>query len=236
MKSKILLLLTIISFKSFAQDSLAVKKDSLKTTFFSFTPKTKNVGKVNGLTIGAGLNSFLFEGGSIKKVNGLNIEINPLSSLIFLAPKEPDLPEEATYKINGINLSTGNLESSINGLNIIGFYNIGYKTNGITTCLFINYTTYLNGIHFSGMTNSAVRSNGIKVSLLSNYSQKMNGLQFAFSNEAEILKGISVGVFNKSTDFKGIQLGVFNKTNKNKGLQLGFWNINNKRSMPFINW
>lgn len=255
MKTKILMLMAMIAFKSFSQDSLTVNKDSLKTRMFCFTPKFKNVDKVNGLTIGAGLRLRPFgKNNCITKVNGLNIEINPLAPImvLFADPSRIKFDKKSAITINGINMSTGSVSETLkingfsaslfmiyhtnNGISAAALYNYSCTSNGIQIALLGNGAEKINGIQIGGFGNGADRFNGLQFAFIANDSEKMNGMQMAFFNNADTFNGVQLGVFNYATTYTGIQLGIFNKSDKYKGLQLGFWNINSKRSMPFLNW
>jgi len=218
MKIKILVVLLVFSATVFAQ------QDHLKTTLFSFTPKTNGVQEVNGLAIGLGLN--MSEKNSIQKINGLNIEINPLSIfiLMFDDPERRGLLNPPTVSVNGLSIGTGhsNMNENIAYSGVaISLFNAGYSCNGISVNGICNYTSQLNGIHLSG---------------ISNMSKSANGMFVAFSNYSENMNGIQIGFLNKTQNFNGLQIGIFNKSTTQKGIQIGFWNSNKKRSMPFINW
>lgn len=236
MKSKFLILFLSISISGFSQEN--VGNDSLKTVLFSFTPRTKKVQKINGLAIGLGYD--LFEKNTIKKVNGLNIEVNPLVPLFILFddPGRRGFAEQPTIKINGLSLGTGH---SITQENIaftgvaVALSNSGYSCNGISVNGFYNFSTKMNGLHVSGIANVCKNMNGLSVAF-ANSSEKLNGIQVGALNDADYFKGIQLGLYNHSTKYKGIQIGLVNKTKSQQGLQVGFWNINNKRSFPFLNW
>lgn len=217
MKAKFLFLLMMFTLNGFTQNDT-------KTTFFSITPRSSGNLKVNGLALGLGLN--MSENNSIKSVNGMNIEVNPLSIfiLMFDDPSRRGFQETPTLHVNGLNIGTGhsnmNEDIAYSGISI-SLFNAGYSCNGISINGIYNYSTKLNGLHLS---------------LLSNDSKFANGMFVAFSNNSQQLNGIQIGVLNNSQSFKGIQIGIINKCKTQKGLQIGFWNSNNKRSMPFLNW
>lgn len=221
MKKIFLLSMLIIALNSEGQER---KNDSLCTTIFSLTPRTSKELKVNGIAIGAGLN--ISENNSIQKINGLNIEVNPLSLLIlmFADPEREGFSDSPTVFVNGLSIGTGhsnqNEDIAYSGLEI-SLFNASHSCNGVSVNGIYNYASKLNGIHISTLLNYSKNANGLFVSI-SNHSEKMNGFQ--------------LGVINYADDFKGLQIGVFNRSKQQKGLQIGFWNINAKRSMPFINW
>jgi hypothetical protein len=218
MKTKILFGLLVFSLTVFGQ------QESLKTAVFSLTPRTKNVDKVNGLSLGMGFS--ISQKSSIKEINGLNVEVNPLSLIIVLFddPSRRGFSTSSTLSINGLSIGSGhsnqNDEVAYTGLEI-AMFNTGFACNGISINGFYNYSVKLNGIHFSGIAT---------------ISKTANGLFIAVNNNSETMNGLQLGLINKSIHFNGLQLGIFNKSKSQKGLQVGFWNINNKRSMPFINW
>lgn len=218
MRTRFLIFLLTATLSVFAQD------DAISSTVFSLTPRGNKDVRVNGLAIGAGLN--ISEHNTIKQINGLNIEVNPLSLLIvmFDDPSRRGFSESATATINGISIGTGhsnqNEDIAYNGLEV-SLFNTSHSCNGISINGIYNYATNMNGIHVTSLLNYSKNANGLFLSF-SNYSEKSNGLQIGFLNTAET--------------FKGIQIGILNKTKNQKGLQIGFWNINSKRSTPFLNW
>ncbi len=227
----------IFSIFCFGQDTLKIATDTLETRIFIFTPRSKKVSKVNGLTFGLGVNSIIVEESSIKKINGINLEVNPISILLmmFADPSRINFSENPDYSGNGLNISSGNFNNArINGLNISCF-NMSNSNNGISISGFYNYSKKINGLHISGLSNYSEKSNGLNISLF-NESETMNGLQIGARNQSNNINGLQIGLYNKSVNHIGIQIGLFNFTNKIKGLQLGFWNVNGKRSMPFLNF
>lgn len=218
MNKRFLIFLFLVSLSVFSQN------DSISSTVFSLTPRSNKDLRVNGIAIGLGIN--MGDENTLSQINGLNIEINPLSILILMFddPSRRGFSESSTATISGISLSSGhsnqNEDIVYNGLQL-SLFSAGHSCNGISLNGFFNYATNMNGIHGS---------------FLLNYSKKSNGLFVSFSNYSEINNGLQVGVFNKTENFYGVQLGVINKTKKQKGLQIGLWNINSKRSMPFLNW
>ncbi len=229
MKKYLYILLFVCGF-SFSQD-FSQKKE--KAIFFSFTPKNEKVRKVNGLAIGAGID--VFEEGSIKKINGLNIELNPLGIFYFMFANPTSFNEEALVTINGLNISGGNQNSTkVNGL-VISFINISHASNGVSVNGTYTHVAKLNGLHVSGISNSSKISNGMFLSLF-NDSESLSGFQLGLTNRADIFKGLQVSIVNRSKNSTGVQIGLFNLSKVHKGLQIAFWNSNDKRSMPFINW
>lgn len=226
------LVLIFVSGFSFSQnDSLS---NNLRTSVFSFTPKTKTIGKVNGLTFGFGIESFI-NNPTIKKVNGLNLEVNPLSVLIVLFADPRGFPKTESCVINGLHISSGNLsDSKINGVALSAF-NINHSINGFSVNGIYSYAKELNGFHISGIYNKSETANGVTIAFI-NESESMKGFQLGAFNQAKALSGFQLGLYNNSFASKGLQIGLINVSKKHKGLQIGLWNINHKRSMPFINW
>lgn len=236
MKTKFLIFLLALPFCANSQEN--VSKDSLKTVIFSLTPRTKKVQQVNGLAVGLGFD--IDDDNKIKKVNGINLEIDPLTILylMFDDPSRRGFPQEPTIKINGLNIGTGHSNQCENvaytGLSV-SLINTGFSCNGISVNGFYNYATKMNGLHISVIANVSKNINGIGFSF-SNNTENLNGIQIGVFNDADYFKGIQLGVVNKSSQYKGVQIGLINKTKSQKGVQLGFWNINKKRSFPFLNW
>jgi hypothetical protein len=229
---KNLLSILLVSVSCFAQQT-----DTLKTTVFSFTPVSKKIDRVNGLALGVGLALELKPAKPVT-VNGLNLEINPLSPLIvlFLDPdyKYNDAP---VATVNGLHISTGGFmrNAALNGLGI-ALYSIGAKSNGMSITGIYNANRVMNGLHISGMVNSSQTARGLFIATF-NYSENFGGLMLGGYNRADYFKGLSLGVAN--VDYKemsGVQIGLFNRSKKVTGLQIGLWNINEKRSLPFINF
>ncbi len=205
---------------------------------FCFTPRSLKVNQVNGIAIGMGL--VATQQSSLQKVNGLDIEINPLSPLLFLFadPRNSGYPDKPTVVVNGLDISTGRHNSNgnvaINGLNINAL-NAGYRTNGISISGFYNYQTESNGLTVSGLSIDTKYSRGVTIATF-NMVENMSGLQIGAYNVVKVGKGLQIGLLNIADSRKGVQIGLFNKSGNSKGAQIGFWNINNKRSFPFFNW
>ena len=219
MITRFLMLLIVVS------QSLNAQQDSIAVSLFSLTPRTNKTIIVDGIALGAGIN--MAQNNSIKKINGLNLEINPFSILVFLFDdsSKRGFSESATVAINGLSMGTGhsnqNQSVAYSGV-MFSFFNVGHSCTGFSFNVMYNNVTRLDGLHLSLLSNYSKESCGLMISLVSNYSETMNGVQ--------------IGIWNQADSFKGVQIGLVNKSNKQKGLQIGFWNSNNKRSMPFINW
>ena len=186
----------------------------------------------------AGLNLGIFDDYQKQKITGMNIQLNPITLIYLLAPKEIEVPKEGdeTVSINGIHISTGGMMGgkALNGLGL-SMYHVAQETNGVTLTGFNNNSGKLNGVHISGLSNSAEQANGLSISL-SNEAEKLNGIQIGLVNELGTGNGLQIGLYNRSTKLKGAQIGLINKTKNKKGFQLGFWNKNAKRTLPLINF
>ncbi len=242
------MLLLFVLQSANAQDSIndiPLKSVKTHTQFFSLSPISKKVDKVNGLVFGVGH----VENRSISNqtINGLNIEANPAPAVgafmafltimelpnIIKKNKVPDslknsddylkihnLEHTPHLKINGINFSTGCFftTTSMNGLNI----SAGNKFNDF------------NGLSITALGTIADKQNGIAIGIY-NANNALLGSTIGVFNQSYNLKGLHIGFINQARNNRGLQVGILNKSNS-KGLQLGLWNVNNKRSMPFINW
>ena len=219
MKAKFLIVLVFgLSLAAIAQDTA----HQPVTRIFSFSPMPRKTDKVNGVVVGITHNRF----NDLNKplaINGLNLEINPLTPLILLF-LDPELARDDRVFLvhNGLHISTGGYAGSItqNGLGI-SVYNIVAASNGVSVAGVYNVTDTLNGLHISGLFLSAKRARGLLIAPI---------------NKVEDGKGLQVGLYNKAGAFTGVQIGLFNQTGRTKGLQIGLWNKNTRRSLPFINF
>ncbi|MGQ2982197.1 LA_2272 family surface repeat-containing protein [Flavobacterium sp.] len=212
MKTKLSLLFLLLSAAGFAQGRAQV---------FSFTPLSQNVVEVNGLALGVG---HWFGSPNGATINGINIEINPVSPffILFQDPSRGARSGESSVDVNGLHLAVGGFSGngSVNGLGI-SLYNIGYGCNGVSLTGLYNAGDTLNGLHISGLANIADNGVGVIISPF---------------NVADQFTGVQVGLSNYSESFTGVQIGLFNRTKEQSGLQVGLWNRNGKRSLPFVNW
>lgn len=228
LKTILLLLVTVTGFTQ-------QKADTLHSQVFSFSPASRKVEKVNGLCLGVGHG---LSDRTPKKVNGLNLEINPLTPLIILF-QDPDRVHHDSLQmtVNGLHLSAGGFSGRIklNGVGI-SVYNIAYATNGFSVTGLYNVNIKLNGLHVSGLSNSAEEARGLLVAGVNN-ADDFGGACVGVCNRSVDTKGLSIGLVNiNENKMTGLQIGIFNKTGNSRGLQIGLWNINSKRSLPFINW
>lgn len=225
MKTKLFLIIAII-FNSlmFCQDSLKANEQEVR--IIAVTPLNYDITKVNGLAIGLGFDpKYLFKDDDlteIQKVNGLNLEVNPLGLMYLLFYNPPRAQDEELIKVNGLNISSAG-------------YLRGVSHNGVSVSLY-NYGHTMNGVMGSLSSFDIEKGKGIFIAPLSVSSKEMKGLSFSAVNDTEILRGFQIGLVNRNIDGKGLQFGLVNRSSKMKGLQIGFWNKNGKRTLPLINF
>ena len=231
MKTRILVLLLLVTITGFAQKHA----DTLHSQVFCLSPASAKVEKVNGMALGIG---HFWSSNLPKKINGFNLEINPLTPIIvmFQDPDRTDI-DSLRMTVNGLHLSTGGFAGGIklNGVGV-SVYNISYASNGFSITGLYNVTRQLNGFHISGLYNEADKARGLLIAG-ANHADDFGGARIGVYNKSVTSMGLNIGLVNISTEqMQGVQIGLFNKTAKCKGLQIGVWNINGKRSFPFINW
>jgi len=225
MKTKIFLIAAVL-FNSFmfSQDSLEITHQ--KTRLVAITPLNNKVSTVNGLAFGLGLDSqYLFKEETalkLQKVNGFNLEVNPLGILFWFFYDPSRIKNVETVQVNGLNISPAG-------------YLRGISHNGAGISLY-NYGHTMNGAMVSLANFDIEKGNGVFVAVLGVSSREMTGLSLAAFNDAEILRGVQIGLVNHNIDGKGLQIGLVNKSKRMKGLQIGFWNKNGKRTLPLINF
>jgi len=221
----------LVAVTGFAQQ----KADTLHSQVFSFSPASRKLEKVNGMSLGIGHS---WSDRTPKKINGLNVEVNPATSLIILF-QDPDRVHNDSVQmtVNGLHLSAGGFSGRIklNGVGI-SVYNIAYATNGFSVTGLYNVNIKLNGLHISGLSNSAEEARGLLIAGVNN-ADDFGGACIGIYNRSVDMKGLSIGLINiNENKMAGLHIGIFNKTGNSRGLQIGLWNINSKRSLPFINW
>lgn len=226
-----IMLLLLITATCFAQQNV----DTLHSQVFSFSPVSRKVNKVNGMALGIG---HAWSEHLPEKINGLNVEVNPLTPLILLF-QDPDrvVHDSLQMTVSGLHLSAGGFSGKIklNGAGI-SVYNIVYATNGFSITGLYNISTNLNGLHISGLSNSAEKARGLLIAGI-NTADDFSGARVGVLNESETTAGLDIGLINLNEEkMRGLQIGIFNKTGESKGFQIGLWNINSKRSLPFFNW
>ena len=225
MKTKLFLIIAVC-FNSFlfCQDSLKLTHQEVRLA--AITPLNNKISMVNGLAFGLGLDSqYLFKEETalnLQKVNGLNLEINPLGILFWLFYDPTKTANVEIVQVNGLNISPA------------GYFR-GISHNGFSISLY-NYGHTMNGVMGSLANFDIEKGNGAFVAILGVSSKEMKGVSFSAFNNTEILRGVQIGFVNKNVDGKGLQFGLVNKSNKMKGLQIGFWNKNGKRTLPLINF
>ncbi|MFP7655917.1 LA_2272 family surface repeat-containing protein [Chryseobacterium proteolyticum] len=221
MKTIIFSIISVIATSVlYAQDSIAVLET--KTKIIAFTPLKKDIKEVDGIAVGMG-DAFDYHKGRVRKINGINLEPNPVGVLIWMLFD----PSKSTNAMPHL---------VVNGLTISGAgYGRGTSHNGITISLY-NYGYTMKGISIGGLSTDINKGSGILISGLGVSSAELNGISISAFNDSNQLKGVQIGIYNKGHEAKGMQVGLFNKSRKMKGLQIGFWNKNGKRSLPFINF
>ncbi len=229
MKTKLLILSIFICSFFFGQDSL--KQDlKLKSGLITFNP-SKSGKNTNGLNLG------ILDAYQKQRINGVNIQANPVTLLYLLIPKAIEIPKEGeeTVTINGLHISTGGMMDGkkLNGVGI-SMYHIARETNGISVNGFNSSIGKMNGVQISWLNNSIEKGNGLQLSF-SNGAEKFNGFQIGLANEINSGNGVQIGFYNSTKKLKGLQVGVINKS-ENRGFQIGFWNKNSKRTLPLINF
>lgn len=229
MKTKLLILSIFICAFFFGQDSL--KQDlKLKSGLVTFNP-SKVARNTNGINLG------ILDEYQKQRINGINLQANPITLLYLLIPKAIELPKkgEETVTVNGLHISTGGMMKGqkLNGIGI-SMYHIAQQNNGISINGFNSNIGKMNGVQISWLNNSIEKGNGLQLSF-SNSAEKFNGLQIGLGNEIDSGSGIQIGIYNSTNKLKGLQLGLINKS-ENRGFQIGFWNKNSKRTMPIINF
>jgi len=229
------ILFKITTLLLFSLTGFAQRSDGLRGQIFSFSPASYKVEKVNGMALGIG---HFWTKNMPCKINGLNIEVNPVSPILFLF-QDPDYVENDSLRMtmNGLHLSTGGFAGGIklNGAGV-SLYNVNYATNGFTVNGLYNVSKTLNGLHISGLYNVADKARGMLVAGANDVAD-FGGFRIGIYNKSVTTAGLNIGVVNLNKEgMHGLQIGVFNRTGKCKGLQIGLWNSNNKRSLPFINW
>ena len=230
MKTLFKILLLLFTLTSYAQ-----KTNTMRSQIFSLSPVSSKVYNVNGMTFGIG---HIFTEKLPKKVNGLNVEVNPLTPLILMFQDWERVDNDSLkMTMNGLHLSTGGFSGGVklNGVGI-SVYNVSYASNGFSITGFYNVAKHLNGLHISGLYNGADTAKGVFVAAVNDVND-FKGARIGIFNNSIDTSGLSIGIINiNKAEMRGVQIGLYNKTTKCKGLQIGVWNVNSKRSFPFINW
>jgi hypothetical protein len=242
MKNRFLVFWIFISIKIFAQDTIVYK--TTHSQFFSLSPISKKVDRVNGFAFGFGhVENKLVEK---QTINGLNIEANPAPFLgalvVFMSiPYFPDIIKNNSKKMDTIHEHNFKIKN--------WNYKPDLKINGINIssgCFFT--TTSMSGLNIS-LANQFKNFNGLTIAPIGTRSDKLNGISIGIININNDLKGASFGLYNQTYELKGLQFGFINQVEKSKGiqigiynnsysrgLQIGIWNKNTKCSFPILNW
>ncbi|MNK21019.1 hypothetical protein D3C87_392700 [compost metagenome] len=229
MKTKLLILSIFICSFFFGQDSL--KQDlKIKSALVTFNP-SKVAKNTNGINLG------ILDEYQKQRINGINLQANPITLLYLLIPKAIEVPKEGeeTATLNGLHISTGGMMNGkkLNGIGI-SMYHIAQETNGISLNGFNSKIGKMNGLQISWLNNSIEKGNGLQISI-SNNSEKFNGFQMGLINEIDSGNGVQIGFYNSTKKLKGVQVGIINKS-EGRGFQIGFWNKNSKRTLPILNF
>lgn len=222
MKRTILILcFSLLQGVLYGQDSLATAKNRI----FSLTPLSKQVKDVNGMAVGLGGSLWDNHAGYVQRINGFNLEPNPLGIFIWMFSDPAKQRLDGTHTlliVNGLTISTAG-------------YGKNVSHNGLSVSLY-NYGEKVSGISVAGWMNFMDKGNGILVSIMGNNVTTMKGLSISGFNDSERMTGVQIGFSNYSSEMKGVQIGLLNRSKKIRGLQLGVWNKNAKRSLPIINF
>ncbi|EJL74858.1 LA_2272 family surface repeat-containing protein [Chryseobacterium populi] len=219
----VIIIVLLINSLLYGQDSL---QSNQKIRLIAFTPLKDKIEKVNGLAVGLGLDpKFDFKSTgetNFQKINGINLEVNPLGLLIWMFYDPSKSKNSESFKVNGLSISAGGYLRGIshNGLSV-SMYNYGYK---------------MAGIMVSALYTDVEKGKGILISGLLISTKEMKGVSISAVNDTEMLKGLQVGMYNRAAKSGGLQIGLINKSDNMRGLQIGLWNRNNKRVLPLINF
>lgn len=220
MKTKILIICFFLLQEAiYGQDSL----ETVKSKIVSLTPLSKNVKEVNGVAIGLGGSLLDNHAGQTQKINGFNLEPNPLGIVMWM------FVDPAKQRDDGVSLIVNGLTVSSAG------YGKKVIHHGLSVSLY-NYGKKVSGVSVAGWMNYLDQGNGMFISVIGNDLAAMKGLTISAFNTSEKMQGLQIGLSNYSNEMKGVQIGVLNKSKKMRGLQIGIWNKNDKRSLPIINF
>jgi hypothetical protein len=176
-----------------------------------FSPTRANT--INGISLSSLSSDLFYENDSVK-INGLNVEADPVAFMVV------------PYAIGGaLNVLKERRDSNDRRMvfeEIDQYYKATNQVNGLSISLF-------------GITNR--NYNGITVNGLMNFGTKLNGISIGgVMNSFNQLKGISIaGIGNYANKGVGVQIGLLNRCVECKGLQIGLLNKMGKRTLPFIN-
>lgn len=178
--------------------------------FVSITPVGKTA-RINGLAIGLAARPWV-DADSLE-VNGLNIELNPISPVfgihaIMSAPvaifKRGD---DELINSDSFPPPYANRPSTVNGLTVSSGIWPGTNLNGVSMSLSASFANTSDGLEVSGIMNMHYRFNGVIIALLR----------------------------NKTTIGKGVQIGLFNSCREGRLLQIGLLNRIGNRVTPIVN-
>lgn len=225
MKIHFLILFSLTTFSSIAQQEGEIVNNSFKTSqIFGFQPS--NTDKTNGLHFDFRMENIEYTHLDTVNhvfVNGLNFKVGLLSMFQLLWLESEHWKMYDADSLENLDIALQRTNMWINGININGIATLGStKINGLSISGATTTVSQINGISIAGLTNFSYALNGISIASLRNHSTKVNGIQVGIYNQTQKLNGVQVGLLNKSTNTKGLQIGLINK--------------NEKKTMILINW
>ena len=193
MKAQFLkLVLMFVIFSNAQTDSLKTNKIQGETRNILWVLPSKTE-QINGIALSGWSVNWDWKGSFDEtklKVNGLNLEGNPLGFMFLMY-----LPESHFMKLKTLKEENTNYNS--NGLSLSFFGNISVSEQ--------------NGASLGGIWSVSKKTNGITLAGLITQNYTVNGLSIAPINVNNSTNGIQIGVFNKSTKLKGFQFGIWNQ-------------------------
>jgi len=189
-------------------DSAAHKMHVRNIIFCTPVGKTS---RINGLALGLAARPWL-DADSLE-VNGLNIELNPISpaggiAAIISAPIAL-LKKDNNEMFNSDSFPPpyDKRPSTVNGLTVSAGVWPGTDLNGVSINVAASFANTSDGLEVSGVMNLHYRFSGVMLTLLR----------------------------NKTTKGKGLQIGLFNSCKEGHVVQIGLLNRIGKRVIPFVN-
>lgn len=213
-KINLIVVLTIFSLifssNAAAQKKIKPKRPSTRNGVW-FAPTRAKI--INGISLSSLSSDMFYENDSVK-INGLNIEADPVAFMLL-----PYIFGGAINVFKDYKDTTGKK---------MAFWemNKSYRTSN-----------QMNGISISLVGATERNYNGIAINGLANYGSKINGISVGgIMSSFYKFRGISIaGIANYAYRGTGIQIGILNKCIECKGLQIGLLNKMGKRTLPFIN-
>jgi hypothetical protein len=184
-----------------------------------FTPVRHHT-QINGVALG--LSTVNQREDKILQVNGLNVELAPLSiisgiivlpyNIVSLFPEAKDSsnrPKAPITHKNEYDELDSCIGTQINGVSISGGGLVDVRK--------------VKGISLNGLICLANQVHGVECTSLTNFHYSFNGLMIA-------------ALRNKCTVGNGVQIGLFNSCKDGNVLQIGLFNRIGKRTIPLINF